>query len=184
MADGASLVSLLLRCDTARVSLMGHSFGGSTVCLAAAPSAGLPTGPPAAVVLLDPWAGCMAEHQIRDAIVSPTLCIHSEDWQPKALDSPAARALLESASSLRAALVLRDTIHQSVSDVMNWVPGVVARRIGGMGPNESRHDAHRAAATACAAHISQALRGQEHSGDGHWHEKLDGVADQFKLLFE
>jgi platelet-activating factor acetylhydrolase len=125
--DGTSLLSVFQHCDTSRVSLIGHSFGGATVALAASPSAALPTGPPVAVVMLDVWAGCLSDEQIREQRPVPMLAIYSEAWKSQVLDSPCARDLLSSAPALRAALILKKTVHQSFSDVANWVPGAVSR---------------------------------------------------------
>jgi hypothetical protein len=125
--DGTSLVSVFQQCDTSRASLVGHSFGGATVALAASPSAALPTGLPAAVVMLDVWAGCLDDEQVREQMSVPTLSIYSEDWKLIVPQSSYARELLSSATALRSALVLRNTVHQSFSDVSNWVPGALSR---------------------------------------------------------
>jgi hypothetical protein len=59
-----------------------------------------------------------------------------------------------------------------------------ARRIKGLGLNETIHTTHRATAEACARHIAQALQSHDHTDQGPWHEQLETAAREFELLFD
>ena len=181
--DATALLPIIQNCETSRISLVGHSFGAATVFLAGAPSAALPTGPPAAIAVLDPWAECMSDEQLNEEKTPPMLSIHSESWKELALKSSCAHAFMNSLSELRAPLVLRKTVHQSFSDVMNWVPAMVSRRIHALGPEEVLHVTHRASAEACAVHIAQARHGAPTTAeDTHWHERLPTAGKDFESL--
>mmetsp|Transcript_734 Transcript_734/g.1365 ORF Transcript_734/g.1365 Transcript_734/m.1365 type:complete len:103 (+) Transcript_734:679-987(+) len=94
----------------------------------------------------------MSDEQLNEEKTPPMLSIHSESWKELALKSSCAHAFMNSLSELRAPLVLRKTVHQSFSDVMNWVPAM------------ARHGAPTTAE------------------DTHWHERLPTAGKDFESL--
>lgn len=140
--------------------LVGHSFGGAAVTLAAQLSASRVC----AVVLLDVWAFSLADETLDCGLSVPCASAISQSWTTSK-ELPQINRLLEaSGPNLRGSYFVKSTCHQSFSDTPNWLPGAAMRKLRMRGEGEPLHLAHQAVAELCAALHKQASRGDEGEG--------------------
>jgi platelet-activating factor acetylhydrolase len=150
--DDPRFEKILKAADTRNgVALVGHSFGASTMALVAQRDA-FQTN---TVSFLDPWCFSLDDVALEKGVTcAPVLSILSESWtQSKEL--PQVLTLLENSNN-KSLWWMPGTVHQSVADSANWLPGFIARRMGMRGKEERRHATCRAVAEVCVSHISQA----------------------------
>jgi dienelactone hydrolase len=166
--DDPQFEKILKAADTRNgVALVGHSFGASTMALVAQRDAFRLN----AVAFLDPWCFSLEDVALKKGVTSaPVISILSESWtQSKEL--PQVLTLLENSNS-KSLWWMPGTVHQSVADSANWLPGFVAKRMGMRGKEELRHATHRAVAEVCVSHITQASTIDSTIGDEALVEKL------------
>jgi platelet-activating factor acetylhydrolase len=167
--------SVLQAADTTQgISLVGHSFGGATMVLAAQEylSQHKKYGhmQPSSVSLLDCWAFALPDTVLQQGIPSiPTLSILSEAWLTNP-ETAQVKHLLESSHQVTS-LYAPGSVHASVSDSSTWLPGFLLRKFRLRGPQEARHVTIRAAAQACVAHMRQTAGGSD-STDEHAYPSL------------
>jgi dienelactone hydrolase len=141
---------------TQGISLLGHSFGGASMTLAAQDylsTKGSSKIKPTSVSLLDCWAFSL-EDEVLDTGLSgiPTLSILSEAWLTNP-ETAQVKELLANSGDQVTSLYAPTSVHSSVSDSSSWLPGVILRKFRLRGPNEKRHATIRAVAQACVGHM-------------------------------
>jgi platelet-activating factor acetylhydrolase len=156
------------------IALLGHSFGGATMILAAqeyqkrrqsaSSSSTEQTGqqPPFinfnSLSLFDPWAFSLDDETLNLGIKSsvPTLSILSESWVYTNPEVQQVDDFHEQCQNLKA-WYMPNSVHTSFADSVSWLPGFVARKLYLRGKKERRFQTIPAVAKACAQHIQSSL---------------------------
>lgn len=159
------LQKVLASVDTSsgKVALVGHSFGGATMVLAAQQflkekqeeqsSRDKIQIQPTSLTVLDPWAFSLEDSALNEGVDGiPTLSVLSQSWltnpETKQVDQ-----LLSNCPELTASLYAPDSVHASVADSVSWLPGFVLRRLGLRGKGEKKFVTFEAAAKVCVQNI-------------------------------
>jgi dienelactone hydrolase len=141
---------------TQGISLLGHSFGGATMTLAAQDylsKKGSSKIKPTSVSLLDCWAFSLEDEVLDNGLSGiPTLSILSEAWLTNPETAQVTELLANSGDQVTS-LYAPTSVHSSVSDSSSWLPGVILRKFRLRGPIEKRHATIRAVAQACVRHM-------------------------------
>jgi dienelactone hydrolase len=138
--------------DTTKgLHLLGHSFGGSTMVKT---KQELPRFKFDSLSVLDCWAFSLPQDTLDKGIHDiPFLSILSDAWLTNP-ETEQVKELLQNSKQV-ASFYIQDSVHGSFSDAVNWMPGVVTRKLGLRGQKESKHATIRSTAQACVQHMQK-----------------------------
>jgi platelet-activating factor acetylhydrolase len=152
---------VLSAADTAKgVALVGHSFGGASMIMAAQLYLSTPDSKiqPTSLSVLDPWAFSLEEEVLTRGIDSiPTLSILSQSWLTNP-ETAKVDAFLQNCLK-STTLYAPNSVHASVADSVSWLPGFILKKLYLRGANEKRHETIHSVAKAC---VQQIRSGQIH----------------------
>jgi platelet-activating factor acetylhydrolase len=142
------------------VAFVGHSFGATTMILAAQKDMADPKGQkriPNSLSLLDPWCFALEDDAVKQGIPAsiPTLSILSEAWltnpETKQVDQ-----LLQQCQTV-SSWYIPCSAHASFSDAVSWLPRFLGSKLYLCHKNERKHKTIPTAAMACVKHFQSAL---------------------------
>jgi len=189
-----TLASLMAVADlSSGVSLLGHSFGGTTVALAQQrfQSSTIPPTPTStsttpiikSVAVLDPWCFSLPDQSLNQGVsTTPLLSVLSARWGHGPESSAVRRFLKNSDVGTLTSLYAPRSVHQSFSDTYCWLPGFVSRRMGMRGRGEGMHDTCWAVADVCARFFNGDVVGSARGGKGDAVEEDGTTAVSGKTL--
>lgn len=149
------LQKVLSAADTTKgVALVGHSFGGASLIMAAQSFLSNPDSKiqPTSLSVLDPWAFSLEEEVLNQGIDSiPMLSILSQGWLTNPETAQVDTFLQNCPKSTN--LYAPNSVHASFADSVSWLPGFILRKLYLRGANEKRHETIYAVANACVQQI-------------------------------